>query len=128
MTTSVLDGRESLPRMVFAVSGSTGLVGSAVVRNLTARGHEIRRIVRRASASGSDIPWDTTQGTIDGERLDGVDVVIHLAGENLAQRWTNAARRRIRESRVDGTLALARTLAGMARKPRVLLSASAVGF
>lgn len=127
MTTSVLDGRESLARMVIAISGSTGLIGSALVRALGARGHEIRRIVRHAPASASDIPWDTTREVIDAARLDGVDAVIHLAGENLGQRWTSAVRGRIRDSRVNGTLAVARALAGMARKPRVLLSASAVG-
>jgi hypothetical protein len=84
--------------------------------------------VRDAPTSDSDIPWDTRHETIDAAKLIGVDAVIHLAGENLAQRWTTAVRRRIRDSRVDGTLALARTLASMDKKPRVLLSGSAIGI
>jgi hypothetical protein len=127
MTPSVLDGRESWTRMVIAISGSSGLIGSALVRALGAHGHDVRRIVRGAPSAATDIAWDVEHGTIDAARLDGVEAVIHLAAENLAQRWTSAARRRIRESRVAGTAALARALAEMERKPRVLLSASAVG-
>jgi hypothetical protein len=127
MTTSVLDGRESWTRMVIAISGSRGLIGSALIRALEKRGHEVRRIVRGAPASATDIAWDTTHGTLDLARLAGVNAVINLAGERLDQRWTSATRREIRESRVAGTSALARALASMETKPRVLLSGSAVG-
>jgi uncharacterized protein (TIGR01777 family) len=128
MTTSVLDGREPWTRMVIAISGSTGLIGSALVRALGARGHEVRRIVRGVPRSPTDIAWDAARGTFDTARFAGVDAVIHLAGENLTQRWTSNARRRIRESRVAGTEALARALVGLEKKPRVLLSGSAIGI
>ena len=127
MTAPVLEGRESWSRMVVAISGASGLIGSALARALRARGNDVRRIVRDAPTSETDIPWDTRRATIDAARLAGVDAVIHLAGENLAQRWTSAVRRRIRDSRVNGTLALARALASVDRKPPVLLSGSAIG-
>jgi uncharacterized protein (TIGR01777 family) len=127
MTTPVLDGRESFTRMVIAISGSRGLIGSALVRALEARGHEVRRIIRGEPSSPTDISWDTGRGTFDVSRLAGVNAVINLAGESLDQRWTTAARREIRESRVAGTSALARALASMDPKPRVLLSGSAIG-
>jgi uncharacterized protein (TIGR01777 family) len=114
--------------MVVAISGSSGLVGSALTRAFNARGSEVRRIVRDAPTSDADIPWDTRHSTLDPAKLAGVDAVIHLAGENLAQRWTTAVRRRIRDSRVNGTLALARALAKLDDKPRVLLSGSAIGI
>jgi uncharacterized protein (TIGR01777 family) len=114
--------------MVIAISGSSGLIGSALVRVLTARGHEVRRIVRGAARSPTDIVWDTDRQTFDVARLEGVTAVINLAGENLAQRWTSSVRRRIHESRVPGTSALARAVAGMDPRPDVLLSASAVGI
>jgi uncharacterized protein len=128
MTSQVLEGRESWTRMVIAISGSSGLVGSALVRALASRGNEVRRIVRGTPRSPTDIAWDVERGTIDRAKLEGVTAVINLAGENLAQRWTAATRRRIRESRVAGTAALARALAEMSAKPRVLLSGSAIGI
>jgi uncharacterized protein (TIGR01777 family) len=114
--------------MVIAISGSSGLIGSALVRVLGARGHEIRRIVRGAPRSPTDIVWDTRRHAFDVAKLEGIDAVINLAGESLAQRWTSAARRRIRESRVPGTMALARTIGDMTSRPRVFLSASAIGI
>src|SRR6478736_6703746 len=113
MTIGVIEGRELWPRMVIAISGSSGLIGSALVRVLGARGHEIRRIVRGAPRSPTDIAWDIRRQTFDVARLEGVDAVINLAGETLSQRWTSAVRRRIRESRVNGTMAIARTLGEM---------------
>ncbi len=112
-----------------AVTGATGLVGSHLVPYLQGGGHTVHRLVRRKPASGStDLPWDPAAGTIDAASLEGVDAVIHLAGENVGARWTAARRAAILESRVAGTALLARTLAGLARKPRVFVSASAVGF
>jgi hypothetical protein len=95
---------------------------------LSAHGHEIRPLVRRAARSPNEISWNPDHGTIDAERLAGVDAVIHLAGENIAQRWTSAVRRRIRDSRVTGTDLIARTLATLAPRPTVLLSGSAIGI
>ncbi len=112
------------------VTGSRGLVGSALIPVLAARGDRIVRLVRAASVSGPDeAAWDPAAGTIDAGRLDGVDAVIHLAGENIsAGRWTPARKARIRESRVRGTRLLAETLARLRYPPRALLSASATGY
>ena len=113
--------------MRIAVSGSTGFIGSQLVTALTRDGHDIIRIVRTKARSG-DIQWSPAEGRIDAAALEGVDAVVHLAGEPIGQRWTDDARRRIRDSRVQGTTLIARTLAALARPPRVFVSASAVGF
>lgn len=114
--------------MVIAVSGSSGLIGSALTGALEARGHTIKRLVRRPARGSDEISWDPAREQLDARALEGVDAVIHLAGENLARRWTAGARDRIRSSRVNGTTMLARALAAMPTKPRVMLSASAVGI
>ena len=131
MTIPVLPPHESWTRMVIAISGSSGLIGASLVRALGAHGHEIRPLVRRPAQSPNEITWNPEQGTIDAERLAGVDAVIHLAGENIAQRWTQSVKQHIRDSRVQSTVLLARTLAsGYARdqRPSVLLSGSAIGI
>lgn len=111
-----------------AVSGATGLVGRALVAALTEAGHTVRPLVRRAARPG-EIAWDPEAGTVDTAALAGVDVVFHLAGESIAGgRWTPERKRAIRESRERGTRVLAEALAGMERPPRVLVSASAIGF
>ncbi|HEY0971603.1 MAG TPA: TIGR01777 family oxidoreductase [Gemmatimonadales bacterium] len=116
------------PRRI-AVTGATGFIGSALVARLAAGGHTVHRISRSAPAPGSgDVRWDPARGELDPRALEGVDAVVHLAGENIGQRWTAAARRRIVDSRVQGTTLLARTLATLERKPRVLVSVSAVGI
>ena len=117
--------------MRVAVSGSTGLVGSALVQDLREDGHAVARLVRPAtrSAQPGDVRWDPTAATIDLAALEGVDAVVHLAGETIsALRWTTAKRRRIRDSRVGGTDTLARAIASLSRKPAVLVCASATGF
>lgn len=114
--------------MKVLVTGATGLVGRALVPFLTGGGHEVARLGRSAPGAG-DIRWDPDVGALDAEALEGFDGVVHLAGENIASgRWHATRKRRIKESRVGGTLLLARTLAGLDRPPRVLVSASAVGF
>src|SRR5919107_4089560 len=120
--------------MKVIVTGSTGLVGRALVRSLLSEGHEVTRLVRgdaqafRAPGS-SAAHWDPEEGTIDAGALEGHDAAVHLAGEPVAEgRWDDAKKRRILESRVKGTRLLAETLAGLKEKPRVLVSASAVGF
>ena len=110
-----------------AITGATGLIGRHLVPFLTTGGHRVRRVVRRATMS-TDIPWDPASRRLDGARLNGVDAVIHLAGEPIAGgRWTAERRRRILESRAQGTMLIADTLAALPSPPRVLISASAVG-
>jgi uncharacterized protein (TIGR01777 family) len=112
-----------------AVSGATGLVGRQLCAFLSTGGHRVRRLVRTATAAPGDIVWDPKRGTSDAAALDGVDAVIHLAGENLAAgRWSAARKREILDSRVQSTRLLSQTIAQMERPPRVFLSASAVGF
>jgi uncharacterized protein len=116
--------------MRVAVSGSTGLVGSEVVAFLSAGGHEVVRLVRRAPAPGERaVRWDPEKGEVDAAGLDGLDAVVHLAGESIASRRWNAARKAaIRDSRVNGTRLLCDALSTLARPPKTLVSASAVGI
>ena len=114
--------------MKILVTGATGLVGSALIPLLAGGGHEVARLGRSAPGA-SEIRWDPDAGALEASALEGFDGVIHLAGENIAAgRWNAARKRRIKESRVRGTLLLAETLAGLERPPRVLVSASAIGF
>lgn len=113
--------------MRVAVTGSSGLIGSALVARLRDEGHDVVRIVRSGGADG--VRWDPEGGTIDAAGLAGVDGVVHLAGEGLGEkRWTDEQKRRIRESRTKGTALLATTLAQLDPKPSVLVSGSGVGY
>jgi NAD dependent epimerase/dehydratase family enzyme len=140
--------------MIIAVTGSTGLVGSALVHALEADGHDVRRLVRREVRNQQEIRWDPAAGQIDAAGLVSVDAVVHLAGENLAaHRWTDAFKEQIRSSRVAGTRLLCEALAkclsqdqgkgdsrifprGLGKTgsvpdgfgPQVLCSASAIGY
>lgn len=109
------------------LTGGRGLIGGALCALLTAEGHTVRHVTRNPRNDG-DIGWDPTGGQLDAKALEGADVVVHLAGESVAQRWNDGAKERILESRVKGTTLLAEALAGLKRKPKVLLSASAVGY
>ncbi|TVP57085.1 MAG: TIGR01777 family protein [Gemmatimonadales bacterium] len=115
--------------LTVAVTGSSGMVGQPLVDLLRSGGHRVLRL-RRGGAEGDDeVRWDPARGEIDAERLEGVDAVVHLAGEPIVGvRWTDDKRKAIVRSREVGTLTLARALAGLRRRPRVLVSASAVGF
>jgi uncharacterized protein (TIGR01777 family) len=116
------------PRMRIAITGATGFIGSQLAAFLSTGGHEVLRIGRGAVRPGVvDVSWDPHRGQLDGRALEGVDAVIHLAGASIADRWSDAHKRAIRDSRVEGTSLLAHTLAGLSRKPRVLLSGSAIG-
>ena len=111
-----------------AVTGASGLIGAALSLALEGDGCAVVPLVRSARAGPGEIAWDPERGSIDREGLEGVDAVVHLAGENIGQRWTPEVRRRIVESRVRGTRLLAETLASLRTPPEVLVSASAVGY
>ncbi|MBI4469447.1 MAG: TIGR01777 family protein [Acidobacteria bacterium] len=115
--------------MRIAITGSTGFLGSALLPFLTSGGHTVRRMVRaRPAASTDDILWDPERQVIDPGALEGLDAVIHLAGENIAGRWSTEKKRRIRDSRVLGTRLLAESLARVRQPPQVLICASATGY
>jgi uncharacterized protein len=114
-----------------AVTGASGLIGTALVAALRASGHQVVRLVRQVPASDDEITWDplAPAGGLARGALDGLDAVIHLAGANVAgRRWTAAYKEEIRQSRVRGTRALAGALAAASTPPPVLLSASAIGW
>ena len=112
------------------ITGSTGLIGRALVHKLESAGHEVVRLVRPDSRGGATgIVWDPSNGMLDASQLEAFDAVIHLAGENIAdRRWSEAQKRSIRDSRVMGTTLLATTLAKLDRPPSVLACASAGGY
>ncbi|MFM9013219.1 MAG: NAD-dependent epimerase/dehydratase family protein, partial [Gemmatimonadota bacterium] len=105
------------PRTI-AITGASGMVGSALVPFLTTGGHTVRTIGR---GSSSAVRWDPARGQLDPASLDGVDAVVHLAGENVGARWTAARRRAIVDSRLQGTRLIAESVAKMTRKPEVLV-------
>ncbi|WP_049658980.1 TIGR01777 family oxidoreductase [Kitasatospora sp. MY 5-36] len=121
--------------MRIAVTGSTGLIGSALVRSLLADGHEVVRLVRHRSKTGprpdgsTAIGWNPLLGEVERDGLTGVRAVVHLAGAGVGdRRWTDSYKREIRESRAYGTETLAVALAALKEPPQVLVSASAVGW
>src|SRR5688572_10428537 len=116
--------------MDVAITGSSGLIGSALADRLGAGGHRVLRLVRGDGATGPDeVRWDPSAGQIDAAGLEGVGAVVHLAGEPIGGgRWTESRKRRVLESRTRGTSLLARALAGLQRPPAVLLGGSAIGY
>ena len=112
-----------------AITGSSGLIGSALAALLRMGGHTVFRLVRRKPVGDGEIYWNVRAKEIDEKALEGLDAVVHLAGENLmAVRWTEAKKRRIRDSRIDGTTLLARALGSLAQPPAVFVSSSAIGI
>ena len=116
--------------MKVLISGSTGLIGSALITLLTDAGHDVIRLVRsRARADGLAVHWDPESGRIDTDRLEGLEAVVHLAGENIgAGRWSRDRKARIFDSRVKGTRLLCESLANLNHPPQVLVCASAIGY
>jgi uncharacterized protein (TIGR01777 family) len=114
--------------MNIAVTGASGLVGSTLVPLLTTGGHTVTTLVRRKAAK-SEVSWDPNAESFDASPLDGIDAVVHLAGENIAAaRWSAKVKEKIRNSRVQGTRVLCEALAKMQSPPKVLVCASAIGF
>lgn len=114
--------------MRVAITGSSGLIGTALRRVLSDRGDEVVRVVRSNPGAG-DALWDINAGTIDADALEGVDAVVHLAGEGIGEKkWSDDQKAKIRNSRVRGTALLSETLAALDSKPSVFLCGSALGF
>ncbi|MFJ8590160.1 TIGR01777 family oxidoreductase [Streptomyces sp. NPDC093598] len=114
-----------------AVAGASGLIGGALVRSLTADGHEVRRLVRGTPRAAGEIRWDPEGGRVDAAGLAGCHAVVNLAGAGVGnRRWTEAYKQRIRDSRVKGTAALAEAVAslGGTDRPRVFVNGSAIGY
>jgi len=110
------------------ISGATGMIGSALIPELQAAGHRVIRLTRSPEGDG-DVRWDPATGEVDAPRLEGHDAAVHLAGESIAEgRWTAQKKRRIMESRRQGTRLLAETIADLSEPPEVMVSASAVGY
>lgn len=116
----------ALPQRI-AVTGASGLIGTALVGHLKSEGHTVQRLVRRTVVAPDEIQWDPKTGYVDIEALRGVDAVIHLAGVGVGdKRWTKKYKAEILNSRLLGTTAIARAVAEV--KPQVFISASAIGW
>ncbi len=115
--------------MRVVVTGSSGLIGTAVRRRLTELDHEVTRLVRRDPEDADEARWDPTEGSIDAAALDGADAVVHLAGRSIgAARWSDAEKKAIYDSRVPATKLLAEAMASVASPPSAFLSGSAIGY
>ncbi len=116
-----------LPPQRIAVTGASGLIGTALVGYLKSQGHTVQRLVRRPAVSAEEITWDPIAGTVDMDALAGVDAVIHLAGAGVSdKRWTKKYKNEILNSRLLGTTTIAKAVAIV--KPQVFISASAIGW
>jgi uncharacterized protein len=109
------------------MSGASGLIGSALLPSLEANGYEVTRLVRKGPSAAGEIAWNPAQ-PLDPELVSGFDSVIHLSGESILGRWTEAKKKRIVESRVGTTRTLSEALVKAAQRPRSFLCASAVGY
>ncbi|MEV4948416.1 TIGR01777 family oxidoreductase [Streptomyces sp. NPDC053755] len=118
-----------MQRSRIAVTGASGLIGSALVRSLRADGHHVSRLVRRPARTADEVEWDPARLYVDAAGLVGVDAVVHLAGAGVGERrWTEAYRKEIRDSRVLGTTAISQALASLAEPPKVLVCGTALGY
>lgn len=116
------------PSKRFLISGSSGLIGWNLCTFLRAKGHEVYLLVRRSPTNPYEVWWDIQEKKIEQEKLEGLDIIVHLAGESIDGRWTPEKKERILKSRVQGTSLLVDTLIQLAAPPKVLISASAVGI
>jgi uncharacterized protein (TIGR01777 family) len=111
------------------ISGSSGLVGTALVARLRSAGHQVDRLVRRPSSAPADVEWDPDAGRLAVDAIDGVDAVINLSGAGIGDhRWTDEYKRTLLDSRLRTTELLARTIASAEQRPTVFLSGSAIGY
>lgn len=110
------------------VSGATGLIGSALRSELESEGHSVIVLSRSKPSSEDTIRWDPSRGQIDASRLEGIDAIVHLAGESIIGRWTEEKKQKILASRVRGTRLLAETIAGLSEKPRAMVCASGINY
>jgi uncharacterized protein (TIGR01777 family) len=109
------------------ITGGSGLIGSALRSALGKQGHEVVGLTRSAARRPGEFHWDPGQGHIDAAALDGVEAVVHLAGETVAGRWTAEKKRRILDSRVQGTRLVSTAIAGLDPRPHTLVTASGIG-
>jgi uncharacterized protein (TIGR01777 family) len=115
--------------MKIAITGSRGLIGRQATKLLNARGHSLVRLVRQEITDQNEIFWNPDAGTIDSTKLEGIDALIHLAGENVASgRWTESKKAEIRQSRVTGTKLIAEAISQLKTPPKTFIAASAIGF
>jgi uncharacterized protein (TIGR01777 family) len=115
--------------MKVAITGSSGLIGTALIAHLRSVGHEPVRLVRRPAAAADEITWDPKAGTVDVDALRGVDAVVNLAGAGVGDhRWSDDYKREILDSRVDSTRTISEAMASLEPRPRVLVSGSAIGW
>jgi uncharacterized protein (TIGR01777 family) len=129
VTRADLERHRGRPPLRVAVSGAGGLVGSSLVAFLESGGHSVLRLVRRRPTGADEAHYEATAARIEADPLEGVDALVHLAGENVAaRRWSEQQKRRIRDSRITGTRGLAERLARLKRPPAVMINASAIGF
>lgn len=114
--------------MKIAISGASGLLGSALAPAFESDGHEVVRLVRRDAAGAGEASWNPAAGTIDSAALQGIDAVVNLSGATIGKRWTASRRREILESRVKATELLARTAARLEPSPTVMVTAGGIGI
>jgi len=114
--------------MRILITGATGLIGRRLQEVLRGAGHDLLLASRKAPKNDSYVQWDIKEGFADLEKLEGIDAVVHLAGENISGRWTDAKKKAIRDSRVFGTRNVVDTISALKQRPRVLVSSSAIGF
>lgn len=115
--------------MKVLITGASGLIGTALQRSFSEKGYEMLLAGRGKPEKASEIQWDVETGFAEPQRLEGLDAVIHLAGESVSGlRWTEEKKKAIRDSRVNGTHTIVETLANLTKKPKVFISGSAIGF
>src|SRR3990170_3712066 len=117
-----------MSHMRIAVSGASGLIGSALVPALEAAGHDVVRLIRGRQAGQGELAWDPDVGAIDAAALAGIDGAVHLSGATIGRRWTAARKTEILDSRVRSTRLLAETLASLDPRPAVLVCAGGIGI